>query len=316
MKNLFLLLLLLSTTCYAEFAPIGGGGGSGSALTNGHIFVGDASNAAADVAMSGQATIANTGVVTLSNAAVIAKILTGYVSGAGTVAATDTILEAINKLNGNTAAKIGGSSGGVDKALIISDGVGGITIQAETGITFDTTNHNMSFTNPVNSLSKSRIGWGTASIGANDSGTTDLSSKATIFWGYLTDGTLSTTQTATEIRKWDTGSNTHWMGFSVPNTTIQTLFASDNLNIVTNHAAGAITAATITTAGKVTLPTNVDSATAADLVSLTGFDLSAGHRSLAIGTEETVASDAALIATNSWQIRINGVTYKVLLATP
>lgn len=38
---------------------------------------------------------------TVTNAAVIGKVLTGYVSGAGTVADTDTILQAINKLNGN-----------------------------------------------------------------------------------------------------------------------------------------------------------------------------------------------------------------------
>ena len=42
---------------------------------------------------------------TLTNSAVIGKVLTGYVSGAGTVAATDTILQAVNKLNGNDAAK-------------------------------------------------------------------------------------------------------------------------------------------------------------------------------------------------------------------
>lgn len=47
--------------------------------------------------------------VTLSNSAVIGKVLTGYVSGAGTVAATDTILQAIQKLNGNIAA-VGASS--------------------------------------------------------------------------------------------------------------------------------------------------------------------------------------------------------------
>jgi hypothetical protein len=39
---------------------------------------------------------------TVLNSAVIGKVLTGYVSGAGTVAATDTILQAIQKLNGNT----------------------------------------------------------------------------------------------------------------------------------------------------------------------------------------------------------------------
>lgn len=38
------------------------------------------------------------------NADVIGSVITGYVSGAGTVAATDTILQAINKLNGNQAA--------------------------------------------------------------------------------------------------------------------------------------------------------------------------------------------------------------------
>jgi hypothetical protein len=41
--------------------------------------------------------------ITLVNAAVIGKVLTGYISGAGTVAATDTILQAIQKLNGNNA---------------------------------------------------------------------------------------------------------------------------------------------------------------------------------------------------------------------
>ena len=41
-----------------------------------------------------------------TNARAIAAVLTGYTSGAGTVAATDTILQAIQKLNGNIAAII------------------------------------------------------------------------------------------------------------------------------------------------------------------------------------------------------------------
>ncbi len=41
---------------------------------------------------------------TLVNSAVIGKVLTGYVSGPGTILATDTILQAIQKLNGNIAA--------------------------------------------------------------------------------------------------------------------------------------------------------------------------------------------------------------------
>jgi hypothetical protein len=40
-----------------------------------------------------------------TDTAVTSKLLTGYSSGAGTIAATDTILQGINKLNGNTAGK-------------------------------------------------------------------------------------------------------------------------------------------------------------------------------------------------------------------
>lgn len=53
-------------------------------------------NLTGDVTSSGNAT-------TLTNAPVIAKVLTGYTSGAGTVASTDSILQAIQKLNGNDA---------------------------------------------------------------------------------------------------------------------------------------------------------------------------------------------------------------------
>lgn len=86
-----------------------------NALTDGYLFVGDGSNVAVGVSMSGEATIINTGAVTLSNAAVIAKVLTGFSSGAGTVAATDTILQAIQKLDGNVANRY--AVGGTDVAL-------------------------------------------------------------------------------------------------------------------------------------------------------------------------------------------------------
>lgn len=52
------------------------------------------------------ATSTTTPAITLSitDAAVTSKILTGYVSGAGTVSDSDTVLQAIQKLNGNIAA--------------------------------------------------------------------------------------------------------------------------------------------------------------------------------------------------------------------
>ncbi|CAB4183531.1 hypothetical protein UFOVP1464_21 [uncultured Caudovirales phage] len=78
-------------------------------LTGGVTSVGNAATVITNANLTGEAT--STGnAVTLTNSAVIGKVITGYVSGAGTVAATDTLLQAIQKLNGNTAAVVGGAS--------------------------------------------------------------------------------------------------------------------------------------------------------------------------------------------------------------
>jgi hypothetical protein len=55
-------------------------------------------NLAGDVTGTQSATV-------VGNAAVIGKVLTGYTSGSGTVAATDNILQAIQKINGNVVLK-------------------------------------------------------------------------------------------------------------------------------------------------------------------------------------------------------------------
>lgn len=98
------------------------------ALASGELLVGQSTGLAGAKALSGDATIATSGALTVANSAVIGKVLTGYVSGAGTVAATDTILQAINKLNGNTAAKLTASqaanqadSVAVDTAAMVVD---------------------------------------------------------------------------------------------------------------------------------------------------------------------------------------------------
>jgi hypothetical protein len=112
MKKLILIALLVCTTAFAA-AKIQDADVKTTAkiqflkladLTSGNILVGSAGNVPTSVAVSGEATISNAGAVTISNAAVIGKVLTGYTSGAGTVSATDTILQAIQKLNGNAAA--------------------------------------------------------------------------------------------------------------------------------------------------------------------------------------------------------------------
>ena len=78
-------------------------------LTGGVTSVGNAATVITNANLTGEAT--STGnAVTLTNSAVIGKVITGYTSGAGTVAATDTLLQAIQKLNGNTAAIAGGAA--------------------------------------------------------------------------------------------------------------------------------------------------------------------------------------------------------------
>jgi hypothetical protein len=74
---------------------------------------------------------------TVTNPAVIGKVLTGYVSGAGTVAATDNILQAIQKLNGNTTHSIGDSYGGGIVFYVYDNGLHGLiaaTTDQSTGV--------------------------------------------------------------------------------------------------------------------------------------------------------------------------------------
>ena len=73
-------------------------------------------SATGDFATAAQGTLATNALPSSSftDTAVTGKLITGYVSGAGTVAATDTILQAINKLNGNIALKGTGTVTSVD----------------------------------------------------------------------------------------------------------------------------------------------------------------------------------------------------------
>jgi len=68
----------------------------------------------------------------LTNSAVIGKVLTGFTSGAGTISATDNILEAVQKLNGNMAinANLTGmvtSSGNATTVITNADLTGDVT---------------------------------------------------------------------------------------------------------------------------------------------------------------------------------------------
>lgn len=96
-----------------------------ASLPSANILVGSAGNVATAVTMSGGATISNAGVVTLTNASVTGQALTGFAETTGAVAATDTILQAIDKLSGNEALPFFGD--GSDGTVTLSAGVTTLT---------------------------------------------------------------------------------------------------------------------------------------------------------------------------------------------
>lgn len=112
-------------------------------LSSGKIFVGNGSNEATGVDMSGEATIDNTGAITLNNNAITGKVLTGFTKGTGgeTIAATDTILEAIQKITGNIDenASYVSTVSSTDNAIVKFDGDTG-QVQ-NTGIIIDDSNN-------------------------------------------------------------------------------------------------------------------------------------------------------------------------------
>ena len=85
--------------------------GTASGLTAGAVTTN--ANLTGEVTSTGNAT-------TVTNSAVIGKVLTGYTAGAGTVTATDNILQAIQKVDGNVAtnaSNISAATANVSAAL-------------------------------------------------------------------------------------------------------------------------------------------------------------------------------------------------------
>lgn len=135
--------LYLGTT----LIPLGRASAS-QALTGILSIDGNAATVTTNANLTGEAT--STGnAVTLTNASVIGKVLTGYVSGAGVLGAGDSILTAIQKLNGNISASATNLTGpitSVGPATTIASQTGtGSTFVIQTSPTLITPNIGVAF---------------------------------------------------------------------------------------------------------------------------------------------------------------------------
>jgi hypothetical protein len=159
-------------------------------LPSAQIFVGNGSNLAVAVAVSSEASLSNTGAMTLLNSAVIGKVLTGYVSGSGTVAATDTILQAVNKLNGNDALKspiadptFTGTVTGTFSGNLTGNVTGNISGTAPAGSLTGTTLASNVVTSSLTTVGALNSGSITSGFGAIDIGTDTLTAGFLVLGG-------------------------------------------------------------------------------------------------------------------------------------
>lgn len=97
--------------------------GSGAAYFQG----GDIGTPSAGVATNLTGTAAGLTAGDVANAAVIAKVLTGFASGAGTLSSADSILSAIQKLNGNNGLKLPLAGGTLTGNIVFNPTTAGTT---------------------------------------------------------------------------------------------------------------------------------------------------------------------------------------------
>jgi hypothetical protein len=198
---------------------------------------------------------------TLTNAPVIAKVLTGYSSGAGTVAATDSILQAIQKLDGNDSTN-------ADLTGVITSSGNATSIASQTG----TGTKFVVDTSPTLVTPNIGVATGT-SLAAALNGSLGATTPSTVAATTISGTTLTSTVSGTEVdfvlgnntagRRMELGTNSGGHGYlklrNASNTETITANAGSGLSITgTLSASGASTlTGRVTTAGGFTATATV-----------------------------------------------------------
>lgn len=162
--------------------------GTAAGLTAGNVTTN--ANLTGDVTSVGNAT-------TLTNAPVIAKVLTGFVSGAGVLSATDSILQAIQKLDGNNAtnANLTGAVTSVGNATSLGSFT---SLELRTALTDETGTGSAVFaTSPT--LVTPALGTPTALVGTNITGTAAGLTAGNVTTNANLTGAITSTGNATSL---------------------------------------------------------------------------------------------------------------------
>jgi hypothetical protein len=183
---------------------------------------------------------------TLTNAPVIAKVLTGYSSGAGTVAATDSILQAIQKLDGNDSTN-------ADLTGVITSSGNATSIASQTG----TGTKFVVDTSPTLVTPNIGVATGT-SLAAALNGSLGATTPSTVAATTISGTTLTSTVSGTEVdfvlgnntagRRMELGTNSGGHGYlklrNASNTETITANAGSGLSIT-----GTLSASTTASGG-------------------------------------------------------------------
>jgi hypothetical protein len=269
---------------------------AGTVTTNANLSgmvtsVGNTTTVVTNADLTGEA-VSSGNAVTVTNAAVIAKVLTGYVSGAGTVNSTDSILQAIEKLNGNAAT--------IPNLTGVITSVGNVTsIASQTGIGTKFVVDN----SPI--LISPNLDIPSVLVGTNITGTAASLTAGTVTTNANLTGVISSVGNATSIVS-QTGTGTKFVVDTSPTLITPNLGTPSALvgTNITGTAAG-LTSGTVTTNANLTGGvTSVGNATTVITnADLTGVITSVGNATsiasqTGTGTKFVVDNSPTLITPN------------------